>query len=53
GAGDGAGFREKLSAGDIIDIVARAIQDPGWCNHVDRVEVTVYHTLALRRASCT
>ncbi|KAJ7862174.1 hypothetical protein B0H13DRAFT_1900232 [Mycena leptocephala] len=45
GAGDGEGFLEKLEPGDRIAVIARALH-PGRCNHVRRVEVSVYYSLA-------
>ncbi|KAJ7167865.1 hypothetical protein C8R46DRAFT_996065 [Mycena filopes] len=45
GAGDGAGFVERLDGGDVIAVVARAIY-LGWCNHVKSVRVAVYYALA-------
>ncbi|KAJ7718277.1 hypothetical protein B0H16DRAFT_1797742 [Mycena metata] len=45
GAGDGAGFIERLTPGDCIAVVVRALY-PGWCNHVQRVKVVVSYGLA-------
>ncbi|KAJ6478169.1 hypothetical protein C8R47DRAFT_1219706 [Mycena vitilis] len=47
GAGDGAGFVTQLRAGDRVAVVVRA-QFPGWTNVLERIEVSVSHSLACR-----
>ncbi|KAF7290922.1 hypothetical protein HMN09_01270700 [Mycena chlorophos] len=45
GSGDGQGFVELLQPGDRIAVLVRA-KYPGWVNHVEKAEISVYYALA-------
>ncbi|KAJ7131198.1 hypothetical protein C8R44DRAFT_978169 [Mycena epipterygia] len=44
GGGEGAGFIERLTSGDRIAVIAKAVY-PAWYNTVKRVDVSVYYGL--------
>ncbi|KAJ7131188.1 hypothetical protein C8R44DRAFT_613106 [Mycena epipterygia] len=44
GGGDGVGFIDRLTAGDRIGLIAKAVF-PGWSNFVERAHVSVYYGL--------